>query len=358
MRLPEIRPIETRWLEAAWARQDQLTKPRRALAYLEELGVRLSAIQQNLRPELGRGAVIVCAADHGVSAEGVSAYPAEVTAQMVRNFLRGGAAINQIAQAAHAEVWVLDVGVRAEFDDHPALLRAKVRPGTGDIALEAAMTPAQAQEAIGAGMEAARRAIREGATLLAAGDMGIGNTTAAAALTAAFLGLPAEAVTGRGTGVDEARYRHKVEVVKRALRRAKRELGELGQAEALAVLAELGGLEIAATAGVFLAGAEAGLPVVTDGFPVTAGALAAVRLCPAVRGYLFAGHRSAEPGHARQLEALGLRPVLELDLRLGEGTGAVLAFPVLRAAARVLAGMATFEEAGVGQAAEEGSRAR
>lgn len=271
---------------------------------------------------------------------------------MVRNFLRGGAAINQIARTAQAEVWVLDVGVRSELEEHPRLIRAKVRPGTGNIAHGEAMTKTQAEEAIGAGLEAARRAIREGATLLAAGDMGIGNTTAAAALTAAWLGLPAEAVTGRGTGVDEARYHHKVGVVKQALRRAEQRLGDLAQADPLAVLAELGGLEIAAIAGVFLAGAEAGLPIVTDGFPVTAGALAAVRLAPRVRGYLFAGHRSAEPGHHRQLEALGLKPVLELGLRLGEGTGAVLSFPILRAAAGVLAGMATFEEAGVGPAVE------
>ncbi|WP_018466665.1 nicotinate-nucleotide--dimethylbenzimidazole phosphoribosyltransferase [Calidithermus timidus] len=350
MRLPEIKPIQTHWLEAAWARQNRLTKPPRSLAYLEELAVRLAAIGQSLHPELGKGAVIVCAADHGVSAEGVSAYPSEVTAQMVRNFLRGGAAINQIAQVAQAEVWVLDVGVRAEFEEHPRLIGAKVRPGTGNIALEAAMTPAQAEAALQAGMGAARRAIQEGATLLAAGDMGIGNTTAASALTAAILGLPAEAVTGRGTGVDESRYRHKVQVVERALRRAERRLGELTQADPLALLAELGGLEIAAIAGVFLAGAEAGLPLVTDGFPVTAGALVASRLAPSLQGYLFAGHRSAEPGHTRQLEALGLKPVLELGLRLGEGTGAVLAFPILRSAARVLAGMATFEEAGVAQA--------
>jgi len=350
MRLPEIRPIETHWLEAAWARQDRLTKPPRSLARLEELSVRLAAIGQSLRPELGKGAVVVCAADHGVTAEGVSAYPSEVTAQMVGNFLSGGAAINQIARSAQAEVWVLDVGVRAELGEHPRLIRAKVRPGTGNLALEPAMTPAQAEEALEAGLEAARRAIREGATLLAAGDMGIGNTTAAAALTAALLGLPAEAVTGRGTGVDEEGYRRKVGVVERALRRAEGRLGELTRADPLAVLAELGGLEIAAIAGVFLAGAEAGLPLVSDGFPVTAGALVASRLAPALRGYLFAGHRSAEPGHARQLEALGLEPLLELGLRLGEGTGAVLAFPILRAAAGVLAGMATFAEAGVAQA--------
>jgi nicotinate-nucleotide--dimethylbenzimidazole phosphoribosyltransferase len=212
------------------------------------------------------------------------------------------------------------------------------------------MTLSEARRAIRVGAETAREAIAGGATLLAAGDMGIGNTTAAAALTAALLGLEAEAVTGRGTGVDDARYKHKLEVVRAALSRAQAHLGELKEADPLALLAELGGLEIAAIAGVFLAGAEAGLPLVTDGFPVTAGALLACRIEPGVRDYLFAGHRSVEPGHTRQLEALGLRPILELDLRLGEGTGAVLSFPVLRAAAAVMAGMATFAQAGVSQA--------
>jgi nicotinate-nucleotide--dimethylbenzimidazole phosphoribosyltransferase len=339
-----IPPIPQEWLAQARAHQDQLTKPPGSLGYLEELGVRLAAIQQTLRPVLGKGAVIVCAADHGVAAEGVSAYPSEVTAQMLLNFRAGGAAINQIARAAHAQVYVLDVGVNS-----PVPSPERVRPGTGNIAQEAAMTRAEAEQAIRAGAEAARRAIAEGATILAAGDMGIGNTTAAAALTAALLGLEAEAVTGRGTGVDEARYQQKVQVVRRALHRAQARLGALTQAGPLELLTELGGLEIAAIAGVFLAGAEAGLPLVTDGFPVTTGALLACRLEPNVREYLFAGHRSVEPGHRRQLDALGLRPILELDMRLGEGTGAVLSFPVLRAAAAVMAGMATFAQAGVSQ---------
>lgn len=353
MRAGKIKPVHTRWLKAAWARQDNLTKPARSLAHLEELGVRLAAIQENLRPVLGRGAVIVCAAEHGVTAEGVSAYPSEVTGQMVLNFLRGGAAINQIAQTSEADVWVVDVGVCADFADHPALLRAKVRPGTGNIAREPAMTRAQAEAAIAAGMEAARVGIRKGATILAAGDMGIGNTTAAAALTAALLGRSAEAVTGRGTGVDDARYRHKVNVVRQALVRVEGKLGDLTQVDPVELLAELGGLELAAIVGVFLAGAEARLPLVTDGFPVTSAALLATRLNPYLRDYLFAGHRSVEPGHTLQLDALGLKPLLELGLRLGEGTGAVLSFPILRAAAQVLAGMATFEEAGVSQTAKE-----
>ncbi len=345
-----IQPVSQEWLLKAGAYLNTLTKPPGSLGFLEELGVRLAAIQRTLQPRLGRGAVVVCAADHGVVAEGVSAYPAEVTAQMVLNFQAGGAAINQIAQAALAEVLVLDVGVRGS--QLGAGLGVRVRNGTGNIRQEPAMTLAEAEQAIWAGAEMARAAIAGGATLLAAGDMGIGNTTAAAALTAALLGLPAEAVTGRGTGVDEDGYRRKLEVVRAALGRAQARLGELSSADPVAVLAELGGLEIAAIAGVFLAGAEAGLPLVTDGFPVTTGALLACRMEPSLRDYLFAGHRSVEPGHTRQLQALGLRPILELDMRLGEGTGAVLSFPLLRAAAAVMAGMATFSRAGVSQTAE------
>ncbi len=345
-----LRPVDSTWLAKARTRQQRLTKPPGSLGRLEEAGVRLAAILRSEKPRLGSGAVVVAAADHGVTAEGVSAYPAEVTPQMVRNFLAGGAAVNQIARVAEAEVYVLDVGVRGpEFPAHDHLIPARVRPGTGNLVREPAMSPAEALAALQAGQNAARRAVSEGAELLAAGDMGIGNTTAAAALTAALLGLPAAEVTGRGTGVDDAAYARKVEVVERALERARGELGDLERADPLEVAAQLGGLEIAAAAGVFLAGAEAGLPVVTDGFPVTAGALLAARLEPNLTGYLFAGHRSLEPGHARQLEALGLEPLLDLNLRLGEGTGAVLAFPVLRAAAEVLAGMATFDEAGVSE---------
>ncbi len=343
-------PVDPHWLAKARTRQQRLTKPPGSLGRLEEAGVRLAAILRSEKPRLGPGAVVVAAADHGVTAEGVSAYPAEVTPQMVRNFLAGGAAVNQIARVAEAEVYVLDVGVRGpEFPAHDRLIPARVRPGTGNLVREPAMSPAEALAALQAGQNAARRAVSEGAELLAAGDMGIGNTTAAAALTAALLGLPSAEVTGRGTGVDDAAYARKVQVVERALERARGELGDLERADPLEVAAQLGGLEIAAAAGVFLAGAEAGLPVVTDGFPVTAGALLAARLEPNLSGYLFAGHRSLEPGHARQLEALGLEPLLDLNLRLGEGTGAVLAFPVLRAAAEVLAGMATFDEAGVSE---------
>jgi nicotinate-nucleotide--dimethylbenzimidazole phosphoribosyltransferase len=351
-----ILPVSTEWLTRALEHQNTLTKPAGSLGFLEEIGVRLAAIGQTLRPILGKGAVIVCAADHGVAAEGVSAYPPEVTAQMVLNFQVGGAAINQIARVADAEVWVLDVGVNsdvaADAEESAGLFplhAPKVRRGTGNIAQQPAMTRAEAQQAILVGAQAARAAIAGGATILAAGDMGIGNTTAAAALTAALLGLEAQDVTGRGTGVDDQRYEKKLEVVRTALSRAQARWGSRGKTDPLEVLAELGGLEIAAIAGVFLAGAQAGLPMVSDGYPVTAGALLACQIEPEVRDYLFAGHRSTEPGHTRQLQALGLRPILELDLRLGEGTGAVLSFPVLRAAAEVMAGMATFSQAGVSQ---------
>ena len=346
-----VKPVEKAHYEAAWRRLDRLTKPPRSLGKLEELAARIAAIGRTDRPSLGPGAVVVSAADHGVAwEEGVSAYPPEVTYQMVLNFLAGGAAINQIASEAGAKVYVLDVGVKGpEFPEAEGLIKARVRPGTGNLAKEPAMREEEAEAALRAGYEAARRAIDEGATLLAAGDMGIGNTTAAAALTAAYLGLPAREVTGRGTGVAGEAYEKKVRAVERALKRAEETLGRLNEAPPLKVAAELGGLEILAAAGVFLAGAEAGLPVVTDGFPVTAGALVAARLVPEVKDYLFAGHRSVEPGHKHQLAALGLFPVFDLELRLGEGTGAVLSFPVLRAAARVMAGMATFEEAGVSE---------
>ncbi len=327
-------------LRQAEERMGQLTKPPRSLGRLEEVALRLAGIQGRLKPELGPGAVVVAAADHGVVAEGVSAYPQEVTRQMVLNFLRGGAAINQFALVADCRVLVLDVGVKGELPEHPRLLRRKVREGTGNLAAEPAMSREEAERALEAGREAARQAVEEGATLLAAGDMGIGNTTAAAALTAALLGLPPEAVVGRGTGIGEEGLRRKREAVARALARLQPGLDPLG------VAAEVGGLELVAIAGVYLEGYRAGLPLVLDGFPVSAGALLAWRLEPGVREHLFAGHLSREPGHRAVLEALGLWPLLDLDLALGEGTGAVLAMPLLRAAARILH-MATFAEAGV-----------
>ena len=342
-----IRPIDPSWLERAWARHDQLTKPPRALGRLEHCGVRLAAIQQNERPTLGAGQVLVCAADHGVTEEGVSAYPAEVTPQMVRNLLVGGAAVNQLAASVGVGVTVIDAGVAEPILGHSELVEVARRRRSGNLAKEAAMQPEEADALIQAGRQAAHTAVEQGATVIAVGDMGIGNTTCAAALTSAFLGLSPEVTTGRGTGIDEATWSHKVRVVARGLARAEAQLGDLSQADPRRVLAEIGGLEIATIAGIALGGAERGVPVVTDGYPVTSGVLVASRLDPSVIGYVFAGHCSVEPGHRAQLDALGLQPLLDLELRLGEGTGAVLSIPLLRAAAQVLAGMATFAEAGV-----------
>ena len=342
-----IRPVDAEWIARAWARQDQLTKPPRSLGRLEEAGVRLAAIQQRLRPSLGRAAVIVCAADHGVASEGVSAYPAEVTPQMVLNFLAGGAAINQLARSCEAAVQVIDAGVAVELPAHDALIVAGVRRRSGNIAREPAMTRAEALALIEVGRNTAKQAVDRGATAIAAGDMGIGNTTPAAALTAGLLRLDADQVTGRGTGIDEGARQRKSAVVAQAVARATEALGPLWEADPIDVLCQLGGLEFAAIAGVLLGGAEAGVPVITDGYPVTSGALIAAGIDPELRAYLFASHRSVEPGHRAQLHHLGLVPLLDLDLRLGEGTGAVLALPLLRAAAAVLAGMATFAEAGV-----------
>ncbi len=345
-----IRPIDPAWLDRASARQDQLTKPPRALGRLETIGVRLAAIQQTERPSIGKATVVVCAADHGVVAEGVSAFPAEVTPQMVLNILGGGAAINHIAATAGCDVRVVDAGVATPLPSDDRLTVVAVRRGSGNIAIEPAMTRAQAEALLAAGEALAREAVEAGATVLAVGDMGIGNTTSASALTVGLLGTDSNAATGKGTGIDEERRRHKAAVVERAVARAHAKLGDLRQADGVDVLCELGGLEIAVIAGVVLGGARTGLPIVTDGFPVTSGTLVAAHIDPAVKGYLFAGHRSEEPGHHAQLESLGLEPIFDLGLRLGEGTGAVLAIPVLRAAAAVLANMATFSEAGVSEA--------
>jgi nicotinate-nucleotide--dimethylbenzimidazole phosphoribosyltransferase len=329
-------------MAAARERQANLTKPPGALGRLEELSVQLAGITGVLRPSLSPRQVIVCAGDHGVTAEGVSAYPSEVTAQMVLNFLHGGAAINVIARQFGATVQVLDVGVAADLPVHPLLIAAKVRRGTANLRREPSMSRTEAVAAIAAGIAAAQEAIAKGACVLATGDMGIGNTTASAAIAAVLTGKPPAEVTGLGTGLDSAQWRHKVAVIEEALARQAPDRGD-----ALDVLAKVGGLEIGAIAGVILAGAAARVPVVVDGIISTAGAAIAVGLCPAVQPFLIAGHRSVEPGHATLLHYLGLRPLIDLDLRLGEGTGAVLALPLLDAAVATLNEMATFAEAQV-----------
>lgn len=343
-----IPALENHRIEAAQARQNQLLKIPGSLGALEEIGNRIAAMQGTDRPMLGKGAVVVCCGDHGVTAESVAAFPDAITRIQALNFLEGGAAINQIALASQAEVWVVDAGVKGEeIQSHPRLVGPRVRQGTGNIARAMAMSREEALAAIELGRKAARRAIDAGAQVLAAGDMGIANTTPASALTMAFLGLEAELVTGRGSGIDDAARARKVHAVESAVARARQSLGDLGAADPVDVLAHVGGLELAAIAGVYLEGARKGIPCVCDGFPVTSGVLVASRIDPRVKDYLFAGHQSMEPGHAWQLRDLGLEPIFKLGMRLGEGTGAVLAFPVLRAACQILAGMKTFADIGM-----------
>jgi nicotinate-nucleotide--dimethylbenzimidazole phosphoribosyltransferase len=310
------------------------------------VGIRLAAIARVSPPPVPEPATVtVFAADHGVLAEGVSPWPREVTAQMVANFCAGGAAINVLAAATGARVVVVDVGVAAALDPAPGLVDRKVRPGTANLAVEPAMSVAEARAALDAGARTAAEAVAAGARSLATGDMGIGNTTPAAALVAAFCGRPPVEVTGRGTGIDDATWARKVAVVERALARAAAD-GALG-GDPVAVLASLGGLEIAALAGFVVGGAAARVPVVVDGVIALAGVLVATALAPAALPYCLAGHRSSEPGATVALAHLGLEPLLDLGLRLGEGTGACLALPLLSASARVLNEMATFDAAGV-----------
>jgi nicotinate-nucleotide--dimethylbenzimidazole phosphoribosyltransferase len=329
-------------MAAAAARWDTLTKPRGSLGRLEALACRVAGITGQARPRLTERLVFVLAGDHGVTAEGVSAYPADVTAQMVYNFVRGGAAINVLARHVRARVIVVDMGVDAEFPPLPGLLVKKVRRGTRNFAHQAAMTADEARACVECGIALAEAELRESHTWVVTGDMGIGNTTASSAIVAAMTGTAVERVTGGGTGVSGATLAHKTAVIKRALDRHRPRTQD-----ALDVLSKVGGFEIGGLAGIILGAAARRCPVILDGLIATAAGLLAVGLVPGVREYLIAGHRSVEPGHTVALQALGLEPVLDLELRLGEGTGGVLALPVLEAACRLLDEMATFEEAGV-----------
>lgn len=339
--IASIGPLNSEAMTAARARQDQLTKPLGALGRLEELSIHLAGITGKLTPSLEGRTVLVMAADHGVAAQGVSAYPQEVTAQMVANFLRGGAAINVLARQMGAKVLVVDIGVAADVGDQAGLISRKVRNGTRDFSQEPALTQEEVRQAMEVGIQIIAR---EPPDLLALGEMGIANTTAASAVVSSITGEPPGRVTGHGTGIDDAAWRHKVAVVEEALA-----LHRPDPKDASSVLSAVGGLEIAGLAGAAIAGAAMRVPVVLDGFISTAAALAAAVLCPRAKEYFIAGHRSVEPGHRIALEWLGLHPLLDLDLRLGEGTGAVLAFPILEAATRLLGEMATFSEAGVSE---------
>ena len=339
-----IRPLDREAMAQAGARQEQLTKPPGSLGRLEELSIKLAGVQGKPIPEIKHKAIITMAGDHGVVAEGVSLWPQEVTAQMVYNFLGGGAAINVLARQIGARVIVVDMGVATDLAPDAQLLSRKVGYGTGNISRGPAMTAEQAVEAVEAGIEIVASEVARGLDIVGTGDMGIGNTTVSSAICAVMTGRPVAEVTGRGTGVTGKQLAHKRAVVEKALAVNRPDLNQ-----PLDVLAKVGGFEIGGLVGVMLAAAAYRIPVVIDGFISGAAALIATALAPGLRDFLIAGHVSAEAGHRVLLGHLGFKPLLDLDMRLGEGTGAALGIFLAEAAARVLAEMPTFTEAGVSE---------
>jgi nicotinate-nucleotide--dimethylbenzimidazole phosphoribosyltransferase len=338
-----IGPLDDEAMAAARERQDRMTKPRGSLGVLEDVSVRLAGLAGQCPPPLPEpAAVAIFAGDHGVHAQGVSPWPQEVTAQMVANFLAGGAVVNSFAAQAGAEVVVVDAGVAADLDPAPGLLPRKVGRGTADFTQGPAMTREQAHQALEAGIDVARDLAAAGNRCLVTGDMGIANTTASAALICAFTGLDPTMVTGAGAGSDADGQARKVAAIRQGLARHQPD-----PADPVGVLAAFGGFEHAALAGFILAAAALRVPVILDGVIAGAAALAAVAIAPDAVGACLAGHRSTEPGHAATLGHLRLRPLVDLDLRLGEGTGAVLALPLVQSAARALRDVATFDSAGV-----------
>ena len=339
-----IKPLDRGAMAKARARQDILTKPQGSLGKLEELSIQLAGIQGKPIPQIRHKAIVTMAGDHGVVAEGVSLFPQEVTAQMVYNFLRGGAGINVIARQAGARIIVVDIGVASDLEPNPQLLSRKVAFGTQNMALGPAMTREQAERAIETGIGVVADEVAKGLDIVGTGDMGIGNTTASSAICAVMTGKPVAEVTGRGTGIADEQLVHKIEVINRALA-----VNHPDPGQPFDVLAKVGGFEIGGLAGVMLAAAAHRIPIVIDGFISGAAALIAIALSPKVRGFLIAGHVSAEAGHRLLLRHLGLKPLLDLGMRLGEGTGAALGIFLAEVAAKVLAEMSTFDEAGVSE---------
>lgn len=339
--LEAIKPLDEAAMEKARARMDILTKPQGSLGRMEDLAVQLAGINGDYFPCATRKRVVVMAADHGVTEEGISAYPAEVTAQMVANFTAGGAAINVLGRQNDVEVEVADIGVKVDLN-LPGVKRIRVKAGTDNFRRGPAMSRSEALKALMAGIVCAEEASTDGIKVLATGEMGIGNTTASSAVMAALTGYETSLVVGRGTGLDDQKLLHKQEVVKGALG-----LHKPDPADPLAVLSLVGGLEIAALTGLILGAAQRRIPVVIDGFISSTAALVAVKMNPLVWHYLVPSHLSAEAGHALLMDYLNLKPYLNMGMRLGEGTGAVLAMQLIEAAARITLEMATFEDARV-----------
>jgi nicotinate-nucleotide--dimethylbenzimidazole phosphoribosyltransferase len=327
---------------------DRKTKPLGSLGRIEELAVRLATLQETLEPTADPARVLVFAGDHGVANEGVSAYPASVTREMMRNFAAGGAAINVLASAVGATLEVIDVGVDADLSELAGVTHGKVRRGTRSITSDPAMTPAEYDAALRSGRSAVHRAASAGVRVIALGEMGIGNTTVAAAVLSQLTGEPAERTVGRGTGVDDAGLARKRHAVVRALARHEGDFGSSASPDE--IMRSLGGFELAAIVGAAHEAAARRIAIVADGFISTVALLAATCVEPSMAPALFFAHRSPEAGHGIALEAIGARPLLDLGMRLGEGSGAVLAIPLLRASARVMSEMATFEQAGVSEA--------
>lgn len=342
MDFPSIPTIDTQAQAQAQRHLDSLTKPLGSLGRLEELAVSLSGMTGNVMPDFSRKAVVVMAADHGVACEGVSAYPPDVTYQMVLNFLSGGAAINVLARQAKADVLVVDMGVRGQFPANPNLINKKIAQGTANFLKDPAMTLTQAQAAVETGIQIANGLAGEGYQMVATGDMGIGNTTASSAIVSVLTGLPVEDVTGRGTGVDDAGLERKIQVIEQAI-----ELNKPNPKDVLDVLSKVGGFEIAGLCGLIIGCACRRIPVVIDGFISSTAALLASRLASGSKDFLVASHKSVECGHVAIFDELGLKPLLDLGMRLGEGTGAALVFNLVDASMAIMKEMATFESASV-----------
>jgi nicotinate-nucleotide--dimethylbenzimidazole phosphoribosyltransferase len=346
--IANIRPLDVKSMAAAKVRQDTLTKPTGSLGRLEELSIRIAGMQGKSLPQIKQKAVIVMAADHGVAARGTSAYPQEVTAEMVLNFLHGGAGINVISRQVGARVVIVDMGVAKKLESNPELISRRIAAGTQDMSKGPAMTVAQATRSVEAGIEIVVTEIKKGLDIVATGDMGIGNTTASAAICAVVTGKTAAEVTGRGTGLDDQQLQQKIMIIDEAIT-----LNKPDSSKPLEVLAKVGGFEIGGLAGVMLGAASHRVPIIIDGFISGAAALIAAGLCPQCKDYMIAGHCSVEPGHKIILQHLGLKPLLDLEMRLGEGTGAALAMSFAEISVRILTEMATFTEAGVAEKGEK-----